>query len=142
MSRILTEEEIQEVYEDEPIDIVCPFCQQRGYRVLLGNKILMPGEVRQEDYENWLECPRCYEVIPIHGGLKEETVADKIEIVESPFDNKFIVETVNKKRTSVTGRKLTRGKKRMKAVLHEDTDIDLEMRQHGDRVNVPFDSNP
>ena len=131
-----SEQEIKELEEDLPEDIICPYCKNRGYRVLLGGKILMPGEPRTEDYENWLECPRCYQVIPIYEGLKEETVADKIETVEGPFDDKTTFESVHKKRTSITGRKIVpRGRKR-KRVLHDDPEIDALMRICGDHLTV------
>ena len=131
-----SEQEIKELEEDLPEDIICPYCENRGYRVLLGGKILMPGEPRTEDYENWLECPRCYQVIPIYEGLKEETVADKIETVEGPFDDKTKFESVHKKRTSITGRKIApRGRKR-KRILHDDPEIDALMRIYGDHLTV------
>ena len=131
-----SEQEIKELEEDLPEDIICPYCKNRGYRVLLGGKILMPGEPRTEDYENWLECPRCYQVIPIYEGLKEETVADKIETVEGPFDDKTKFESVHKKLTSITGRKIVpRGRKR-KRVLHDDPEIDALMRICGDHLTV------
>lgn len=140
MSRVFTQEDIDEIYDDEREDIICPYCEQRGYRALLGPKILMPGEPRPEDYENWLECPRCYQVIPIYEGFKEETVSDKIETVESPFESRFIVESVPNRNK---GKKIAvRGKKRRKKVLHDDPDINEEIRRHGDRVKVVQDSNP
>lgn len=144
MSRVFTQQDIDEMNEDQPEPIHCPFCLDKGYRALLAPKILMPNEQKQEDYDSWLECPRCYKVIGIHEGIKEEIVTNKIETVESPFDDKLRLETVHKKRTNKTGKKIVRGgKKRKKAVLHEDTDIDLEMRQYGtDNVRVLQDSNP
>jgi hypothetical protein len=145
MSRVFHQEDINELYDDEREDIVCPYCENKGYRALLGPKILMPGEPRPEDYDSWLECPRCYQVIPIYEGLKEETVSDTIETTESPFDDKATFETVHKRRTSVTGRKTApRGiKRRKKGVLHEDSDINQEMRNVGvDNVRIIQDSNP
>ena len=48
--RELTQEDINEYYEDEPEPITCPFCEKRGYRVLLGPRILMRNEPRPSDY--------------------------------------------------------------------------------------------
>ena len=145
MSRVFTQEDIDEYYEDEQEPVLCPYCIDRGYRVLLGPKILMPNEPRPEDYENWLQCPTCYEVIPIYEAPKEETIKDRIETIDNPFDNKTIIESVHNRRTSKTGKKIAPrggGKKRRKKVLHEDPEINEEMRRHGDRVKVVHDSNP
>jgi hypothetical protein len=76
-----SEEEISEYYEDEPEAIICPFCEKRGYRILLGPKILQPNEPRPADYESWLECPTSYAVIPIHEIPKEETINDILKLL-------------------------------------------------------------
>jgi len=89
MSRAFTQEDFNEAYEDGPESILCPYCENRGYRALLGPKILMPGERKQEDYENWLECGRCYQIIPIYEGLKQETIENAIETIESPLKINF-----------------------------------------------------
>lgn len=73
--------------EDEEQIPYCKKCLSRGYRVALGPKILMPGEVRQPDYDEWLECPTCYNVIPKYEIEKEATIKDEVETVESPFEN-------------------------------------------------------
>ena len=125
-------------YEDELEKITCPYCKKRGYRVLLGPKILKPNEPRPEDYENWLECPRCYNLVPIHEIPKEEEIKDSIETIDNPFESgKFILESV-KKRTSKTMSK----RSRKKIELHEDPEINELMRIYGDRVKVVYDTNP
>jgi len=132
-----SEEEIKEYYDDEPEAITCPFCENRGYRVLLGNKILMPNEPRPADYESWLECPTCYAVIPIHEIPKEEEIKDAVETIESPFEQgKFILESV-KKRGSAVGKKQSLKKRRNKIKLDSDPEIDALLRAYGDyRVKV------
>jgi ferredoxin-like protein FixX len=49
--------------------------------VLLGEKILMPGEVRQPDYDQWLECGTCGFICPIYEAPKEETIKDAVETI-------------------------------------------------------------
>lgn len=73
-------------YEDSPEPILCPFCLERGYKVLLGPRILGPNEPRPIDYDNFVECLKCTAVIPIHELPKEETVQDAVETIESPFE--------------------------------------------------------
>jgi hypothetical protein len=132
---ILTADDIDD-YEEENEPIWCPFCLKRGYQIRLGPKILMPGQVRDEDYENWLECATCGWICPIFAAEKEGTIKDSIETIDSPFESKTIVESLHK-RKSKTGKKIAaRGRKRKKRMLHEDPDINEEMRRHGDRVNV------
>jgi hypothetical protein len=131
-----SEEDIAESYEDAPENILCPYCENRGYRVLLGPKILGPKEPRPEDYDSFLECPTCYEVIPIHEGLKEETIKDEVETQESAFDNKFILETIPK-RSSPRGKRISAKRSKKKIRLDDDPEIDALLRAYGDdRVRV------
>ena len=50
-------------YNDEEMIMFCPYCKKAGFQVRLGPKILMPGETRQPDYDKWLQCTDCYEVV-------------------------------------------------------------------------------
>jgi hypothetical protein len=133
----LKNEEYFNDYEDEPEDITCPCCEKRGYGVLLGPKILEPNEPRPADYESWLQCPTCYEVIPIHEIPKEEQIKDAVETIESPFEQvKFILESV-KKRGSAVGKKQSLKKQKNKIKLDSDPEIDALLRAYGDdRVKV------
>lgn len=117
--KVWTEEEFNELYEDEPEPIYCPYCIKRGYKILLGPKILMPNEPRPSDYENYLQCPTCYVEIPIYEMPKEETIKDTVETIDNPFDScKFEVQTI-KKRTAKTISK--RSRKKIK--LDDDPEI-------------------
>jgi len=133
--RIYSQEEIDEAYEDAPEPIYCPHCLERGYRILLGPKILMPGEPRPADYEEWLECPTCYEVIPAYEAEKEAEIKDSIETIDSPFESKFHLESIPK-RNSPAGRKASAKKRNKKIKLDEDKEIDSLLRIYGDRVNI------
>jgi hypothetical protein len=139
---VLTADDIDHYEEDEPI--FCPFCLERGYKIRLGPKILMPNEPRPDDYENFLECATCGWICPIYQLEKEASIKDSIETIESPFDNKTIIESLPK-RVSKTGKKIAvRGikRKRDKNKMHDDPEINELMRIYGDRVKVVHDSNP
>lgn len=136
-----TEEDIKEYYDDEPEAIICPYCENRGYRILLGNKILMPNEPRPADYESWLECPRCYNLVPIHEIPKEETVTDAVETIDNPFEgSKFRLESIPK-RSSPAGKRALAKKRGKKIKLHDDPEISELMRIYGDMVKVVYDTN-
>jgi Fe-S-cluster-containing hydrogenase component 2 len=137
-----SEEDIAESYEDELEDILCPHCEERGYQVRLGPKILMPNEPRPDDYDQFLECGSCGWICPIYQIEQEATIKDAVETQESPFESKTIIESLPKRNFHKTGKKVTRGKKRDRNRLHRDDEINEEMKRHGDRVNVVFDSNP
>ena len=129
--------------DDELIKIHCPKCLDRGYQIQLGPKILMNNEPRPDDYENWLECGTCGWLWPLYEIPAQETIKDTIETSDNPHEgSKTIIESLPK-RVSKTGKKIAaRGSKRKKRMLHHDPDINEEMRRHGDRVNVVYDSNP
>jgi hypothetical protein len=63
----------------------------------------MPNEPRPADYENWLECPKCFWVCPIFAAEKEAETKDAIETLDNPFETKTIIETFTK-RVNKTGK--------------------------------------
>lgn len=112
--RIYAQEDIDEQYEDAPEEIYCPKCLERGYKVRLGPKTLLPNEPRPDDYEDWLECGTCGWLCPINAVEPEATIKDTVETIESPFESKTIIES-SPKRTNKTGKKIAaRGRKRDK----------------------------
>jgi hypothetical protein len=134
--KTFTQEDLDEYYEDEPEPINCPMCEKRGYLVQLGPKILMPGETRPEDYDQFLQCPTCYWICPIYEIPKEETIKNSIETVESPFDSgKFILESIPK-RSSAAGKRAIAKRSRKKIKLDDDKEIDTLLRVYGDKVRV------
>jgi len=81
---IYTEEDLEDNEELEKLN--CPFCIKVGLHIPLGPKILMPNEVKQPDYENWLQCSRCAEIIPIYQAEKEESIKDEVTTIQNPFE--------------------------------------------------------
>ena len=130
---VYTEDELD--WDDEDTTIFCPFCEQRGYKNVLGGKILMPGEVRPDDYENFLQCAVCYEIIPLHEAYYDATISDVIEKSENPFEQgKFHMESIPK-RNSVAGKKASK-RKSNKIKLDEDPEIDALLNAYGDNARV------
>jgi Na+-translocating ferredoxin:NAD+ oxidoreductase RnfC subunit len=92
----------------------------------------MPGQKKDANYENWLECGICGWLCPIYQVEKEATIKDQMETIESPFESaKFHLETV-KKRTS----KIISKRSRRKIKLDDDPEINDILRIFGDRVKV------
>lgn len=54
---------IEMISFDDHLTIYCPHCRAAGFKVKLGPRILMPNETRQPDYDQWLECTDCHEVV-------------------------------------------------------------------------------
>ena len=127
-------------YEDD-IVMWCPFCKNAGFNVKAGCKILMPNEVRQPDYENWLQCPDCYEIVAAYVIEHDASiiVGILIESVETPFENQTEIMGLAK----VTSRQGIKARKKRNRPHHKDKDIDWEIQQHGsENVNVIYDSDP
>jgi hypothetical protein len=141
MKTVYSEIDMQELDEDEDQPVYCKKCLSRGYRVALGPKILMPGEVRQPDYDEWLECPTCSLVIAKYEIEKEASIKDTVETLETPFENQTEVVGIPK-RSSPSGKKASSKRKRERNRQHlKDPEIDREMQRHGDGVNVVYDSD-
>jgi hypothetical protein len=139
---IITADDLDDDYDDTVV--WCPACENRGYKNRIGPKILMPGEIRPDNYSDLWECAVC----GLYGDAsqipKQETIKDAVETSDSPYDDKTIIQSI-KRRKSNTGKQIApRGgsKRRKKNQFHEDNDINEEMRKHGDRVKVLYDSNP
>jgi hypothetical protein len=98
----------------------------------------MPYELRPEDYDSWLQCPTCYEVIPIYEAEKEATLKNAIETIDDPLENKTIIESLpnrtNKKRKKTISKSKRRSRNKLK--LDDDPEIDSLLRIYGDRVTV------
>ena len=62
-------------------------CQKVGLQSLLGNKILLPNEVKQPDYDSWLQCPKCAFLCPNYEAEPEPSIQDTITTIHNPFDN-------------------------------------------------------
>jgi hypothetical protein len=139
--RVLTEEDIEDYEEDEPI--WCPSCLNRGYQNRIGNRILMNNEPKPDNYEFLWECGVCGLKGDASQIAKEAEIQNAVELQESSEDNRTVIESI-KKRKFTTGKPLIkRGGKKKKKELHHDPDIAREMKQFGqDNVHVIFDSNP
>src|SRR5438093_7736978 len=95
-----------------------------------------------DNIENFIMCPDCGWLCPIYELEPQPEIADTVEPTESPFEsNKFVSEAIPKRGTE-QGKKTLSKKRNKKIKLHEDKEIDEEMRKHGDRVKVVYDSNP
>ena len=137
--RVLTEEDIEWDDYDDTV-IFCPTCLNRGYQNRIGPKILMPGEPKPENYEDFWECAVCGLSGDISQLAKEATVKNAVETVESPQDDKLKLATAHKRRKPT--RKVTRHiNKHIRKTIHPD--IALAIKQVGeDNVKVLHDSNP
>ena len=131
-------------FDDHETITYCPHCRAAGFQVKLGPKILMPNEQRQPDYESWLQCPSCAEVVAAYVVEHDATIIrDDIPTVETPFENTTEIIGANPRRTTKAGqRALSKRRKERDRPHHKDKEIDMEMARHGDRVNVVYDSNP
>jgi hypothetical protein len=124
-------------YYEDHTDVWCPHCKLAGFRVRLGPKILMPNETRQPDYESWLQCPDCMEVVVAAYVIEHDAtiITDAVETVESPFENQTEIMGIPK-RSSPAGQKAAAKRKRNRNKMHEDPEIDALMRIYGDRMTV------
>jgi hypothetical protein len=82
--RIYSSEDIE---DSELEKLYCPKCKSVGLYIILGKKILLPQEVKQPDYDDWLQCGRCRFLCPIYEASPEDIIQDKVSTIENPFDN-------------------------------------------------------
>ena len=99
-------------YEDEMV-MYCPFCKKAGFQVKFVNKILMPGQKREPDYDQWLQCPDCNEVVAAYVVEHDATIiVDDIPTVETPFEDTTEIMGAVPKRSSPAGKRATTKRRR------------------------------
>jgi rubredoxin len=137
---VLTAEDLEDVWDDEPTEIYCPACENRGYLNRVGPKILVGNQPRPDNYEDLWECAVCGLNGDISFMPKQETIKNTIETQETPQDDKLKLVSAHKRR--VPKRKVNR---HIKKNIRQTTDKDIlrEIQQHGsENVKVIYDSNP
>jgi hypothetical protein len=98
--------EMQYSDDDEHMIAFCPKCREYGFSVKLGPKIIMPGETRQPDYENWLQCPSCAEIVAAYVVEGDSSIIkDDIETISNPFENTTEIIGANPRRTTKAGQR-------------------------------------
>lgn len=122
MKTAYSEIDMQELDEDEDQPVYCKKCLSRGYRVSLGPKILIPGEVRQPDYDEWIECPTCSLVIAKFELEKEASIKDTVETLETPFENQSEILGVAKRSSPAGQRAAAKRKRERNRQHHKDPD--------------------
>jgi hypothetical protein len=133
--------EDEDEYEEKPR--WCPSCEARGYLNRLGPKILMPGEVRQVDYFEWLQCTICYNIIPRYEAKAEQALEGFAETTDNPFEDNKVIESVAR-RSSPKGKKQSLKRKKEKyRPRSKDKEIDELLRIYGEQnVKIHYDSMP
>ena len=94
----------------------------------------MPGEKREPDYDQFLQCTDCFEVVAAYVVEHDATIIrDDIPTVETPFDNTTEIISVAKR----TSRKVIKARNKRNRPTYPDKEIQRELDQHGsDRVHI------
>lgn len=71
--------------DDTPISW-CPRCEKRGDKTRLGEKILLNNEPPASDHDQWLQCPKCYCLVPIFNVKYEGEIYSDLDTEDNPFD--------------------------------------------------------
>lgn len=64
----------------------CPKCLSRGTKTKLGEKIQMNDEPPKVDDDQFMQCPKCYLIVPIYNVKFQGDIYSDLEIVDNPFD--------------------------------------------------------
>ena len=62
----------------------CEHCFKHGFKNKLGSKIIMPGEQKQPDYEDWLQCHTCRNIYPVYEAKFDSKIKDFVETTDKP----------------------------------------------------------
>jgi hypothetical protein len=113
----------------------------------MGPKIILAGEKREPDHDNWLQCPECAWLCPIYQAEPEPQIKDSAEIIESAYEQGegIVIGTENRatqmqkrRRKAATSRGVT--KPRSKRISKEEK-IDPDIASEKGTVNIIYDSS-
>ena len=97
-------------------------------------RILKKGEVKPPDYNQFVQCYECGNVLPIYEAHFESQIKDSLQTIDNPFEESASIFL------SVGKRKL---KGRWNKYQDKDPEIAEEIRKHGeDNVKIIYDSCP
>jgi len=141
--------------DDEDTTIYCPMCEKLGFTAKMGPKLILEGEQRQADHDQFMQCPSCAWLCPIFELETEPEIQDTAQTIDSPYDNQEgqvlgvanrQTQTKTRKKKAAYSNRVTRptSKRTSQKLKQElDPDIQREIDQHGeDNVHVVYDSNP
>ena len=120
----------------------CPSCLESGFREILGPKILMVGEEKPADYDQWLQCLACGRIFPIYESSIESKIQDSTQVIDNPFEQgKSIIGLKNVTKGKTRETDLQKRIKRMKKeiAVEKDPDIKAELKK-GNIVKLVGDS--
>ena len=88
MGRISRKREIKvlDIEPEEKKISYCPHCLEFEFKEPLGPRILLKGESKPTDYDQWLQCLACGNIYPIYEAKIESKLQDFIEVSDNPFD--------------------------------------------------------
>ena len=64
----------------------CERCEKRGDKTRLGEKILMDNQPPAPDHDSWMQCPKCYLLVPIFNVKYEGEIYSDLDVEDNPFD--------------------------------------------------------
>jgi hypothetical protein len=102
----------------------------------------MPGQKREPDYDQWLQCPDCNEVVAAYVVEHDATIiVDDIPTVETPFEDTTEIMGAVPKRSSPAGKRATTKRRRERYGPHnKDPEIQAAIDK-GLAVNILYDSS-
>ncbi len=73
--------------EDEKDVSYCPICEKHGYlKIRLLPRVLEKDEPEPPDYEEFLQCHKCWKIFPVYNTKQEGELYSDVEIRDNPFD--------------------------------------------------------
>lgn len=75
----------------------CPRCATVGLKIKLGERLYEEGQPIPEDHDNWCQCHRCGEIIPLYEILSDTEYEPIINLPDNPFDSGSKFESTKKR---------------------------------------------
>ena len=101
----------------------------------------MPGQVKESDYDEFLECPTCRNVVPLYNQMQLQFIDAFADLSDSPFeDGKGQVYCVPARNTEEDKRDLAKKRRKRQGPLHQDKEVNELLRKYRDNVKIHSES--
>lgn len=116
-------------YGEEGSIKYCPHCKEYGILNKLQPRILKKDEPIPPDYDEFIQCYSCGNIVPIYESHHESEIKDSLETLDNPFEgNASHFETTKKRKYK---------DRRSNKYLDDDPDIAAEQKRYGsDNVRI------
>jgi hypothetical protein len=102
------------------------------------------GQQRPPDYENYLQCHQCGNIIPVYEAASTPQIKNSTETIDNALEQgKFVLDSIPKRGTIKGNKEADKRRRERTRTHHKDPEIDALLRIYGEEnVHIIQDTDP